>query len=43
MRERVCQIGNILKSNNPPPPRLKGTEIKEEIYEIIKKSFLINF
>lgn len=32
MRERVCQIGNILKSNNlPPPPRLKGTEIKEEI------------
>lgn len=34
MRERVCQIGNILKSNKPAPPpplRLKGTEIKEEI------------
>lgn len=42
MRKRVCQIGNILKSNNPPPPRLKGTKIKGKNYEIIKKSFLIN-
>lgn len=42
--ERTCMSNRQhIKIKQPPPPlRLKGTEIKEEIYEIIKKSFLIN-